>query len=186
MVKVNILLFLCLPNLVACCDDIEKNPGPKYSSLKFCHWNSNGLTAHDSNETSLLQAYIIQNNYDRICLWETFLNSWIQTNDDRISIDAYNWIRADHPSDSKRGGVCIYYKNHILLIKWDDIFTLDNCLATEIRSQGGKCFLICVYCSPSQNHDEFEDFCTIIFCSINATKIHYTHKHWQNNENKND
>ena len=69
-------------------------------------------------------------------------------------------LRADHPSDSKRGGVCIYYKEHIPLIKRDDISTLDNCLVTEIRSQGEKSFLSRVYRSPSQNHDEFEDFCT--------------------------
>ena len=31
---------------------------------------------------------------------------------------------------------------------------------TEIYSQGEKYFLTCVYRSPSQNHDEFEDFCT--------------------------
>ena len=43
-----------------------------------------------------------------------FLNSSIQTNDDRISIDGYNLIRTDNSSDSKRGGVCIYYKKHIL------------------------------------------------------------------------
>ena len=108
MVKVIMLLSLCLPNLLLCCGDIEKSPGPKYSSLKFYHWNLNGLTAHDSIKISLLQAYIIQNNYDIICLSETFLNSSIQTNDDRISIDGYNLIRADHPSDSKRGGVFIY------------------------------------------------------------------------------
>ena len=108
MVKVIMLLSLCLPNLLLCCGDIEKNPGPKYLSLKFYHWNLNGLTAHDSIKISLLQAYIIQNNYDIIFLSETFLNSSIQTNDDRISIDGYNLIRADHPSDSKRGGVCIY------------------------------------------------------------------------------
>ena len=126
MVKVIILLSFCLPNLLLCCGDIEKNPGPKYSSLKFCHWNLNGLTAHDSIKISLLQAYIIQNNYDIICLSETFLNSSIQTNDDRISIDGYNLIRADHPSDSKRGGVCIYYKEHIPPIKRDGICTLDN------------------------------------------------------------
>ena len=91
---------------------------------------------------------------------ETFLNSSIETNDDRISIDGYNLIRADHPSDSKRGGVCIYYKEHIPLIKRDDICTLDNCLVTEIRSQGEKCFLTCIYRSPSQSRDEFDDFCT--------------------------
>ena len=38
--------------------------------------------------------------------------------------------------------------------------SLDNCLVTEIRSQGEKCFLNCIYGSPSQSHDEFDDFCT--------------------------
>ena len=62
MVKVIILLSICLPNLLLCYGDVEKNPGPKYSSLKSYHWNLNGVTAHDSIKTSLLQAYIIQNN----------------------------------------------------------------------------------------------------------------------------
>ena len=35
------------------------------------------------------------------------MNSSIETNDDRISIDGYNLKQAFHPSDSKRGGVCI-------------------------------------------------------------------------------
>ena len=68
-------------------------------------------------------------------------------------------IRSDHPSDSTKGGVCIYYKEHISLIKRDDISTLDNCLVTEICSQNEKCFLTCLYCSPSQSHNEFENFC---------------------------
>ena len=58
-----------------------------------------------------------------------------------ITINGYNLIRLDHPIDSKRGGVCIYYKEHIPLIKRDDICTLDNCLVTEIRSKGEKYFL---------------------------------------------
>ena len=45
-------------------------------------------------------------------------------------------------------------------MKKDDICTLDNFLVTEIHSQGEKCFLTCIYCSPSQNHDEFDDLCT--------------------------
>ena len=75
MVKVIILLSLCLPNLLLCCGDIEKNPRPKYSSVKFCHWNLKGFRAHDSIKISLLQAYIIQNNYDIILLSETFVDS---------------------------------------------------------------------------------------------------------------
>ena len=46
------------------------------------------------------------------------------------------------------------------MFKRDDICTLDNCLMTEIFLQGEKCFLTCIYGSPSQIHDEFDDFCT--------------------------
>ena len=157
--KVIIFSFLCILNLLFQCGDIEKNPGPKYSSLKFCHWNLNGLRAHNSVKKSLLQAYLIQHNYDIVCISETFLNSTIQDDDESIKIDGYTLIRSDHPSDSKRGGVCIYYKEHIPLIKRDDLRTLDNCLVTEIRSQNEKCFLTCIYRSPSQSPDEFENFC---------------------------
>ena len=87
------------------------------------------------------------------------MNSSIQSVDDKIKIDGYNLIRSDHPSDLKRGGVCIYYKEHVPLIKCDDLCTLDNCLVTEIHSQNEKCFFSCIYRSPSQNRDEFENFC---------------------------
>ena len=69
------------------------------------------------------------------------------------------------------GGVCIYYKEHIPLILRDDINTLDNCMVTEIRSQNEKCFLTCIYRSPSQNHDEFKIFYTnfdILLNNING------------------
>ena len=46
------------------CGDIEKNPGPKYSSLRFCHWNLNGLTTHDCIKITLIQAYITDQNFD--------------------------------------------------------------------------------------------------------------------------
>ena len=72
---------------------------------------------------------------------ETFLNSSIQTSDNRILIDGYHLTKADHLSNSERGRVCIYYKDHIPLIKRDDICTLDHWLVTEIRLQGGKLFL---------------------------------------------
>ena len=143
--KITLFLGLCIPSLLFRCGDIEKNPGPKYSSLTFCHWNLNGLTAHDSIKISLLQAYVTQHNYDIICLSKTFLNSSIDSSDTRILIDGYNLIRSDHPSDSKRGSVCMYYKEHISLIKRDDIYTLDNCLVTEICSQSEKYFLTCIY-----------------------------------------
>ena len=45
--------------------DIEVNPGPKRSSnIKFCHWNLNGLAAHDFIKVPLIEAFITTSNID--------------------------------------------------------------------------------------------------------------------------
>ena len=134
--------------------------------MTFCQWNLNGLAAHDNIKISLLQAYVTQYNCDIICLSETFLHSSVQNDDYRIKIDGHKLIRSDHRSDSEKGEVCIYYKEHISLIKRNDIWTLDNGLVTEICSKNDKC----LYRSPSQSQDEFENFGTnfdILLSQIN-------------------
>ena len=47
---ITVFLLFFIQNLLSCCGDIEENPGPKYSPLTFCHWNLNGLAAHDSTK----------------------------------------------------------------------------------------------------------------------------------------
>ena len=44
----------------------------------------------------------------------------------------YGYVRAGQPYNTKKGGVCIYYKDFLPLIKNDDIADLKNCLVTEI------------------------------------------------------
>ena len=122
-------------NLLSQCGDIEKNPGFQYSSLSFYHWNLNGLTAHDCINPLWYKLILPIKIF---CLSEAFLNSSIQSYDHKLKIDGYNLIRFDHPSDSKKGGVCIYYKQRIPLISRDELCTLDNCVVTEIRSQSEK------------------------------------------------
>ena len=76
-----------------------------------------------------------------------------------IRTAGYNLIRSDRPSDSKKGGVCIYCNECISVIKWDDICALDNWLVTEVHSQNEKCFLTSLYHSPSQSQNEFANCC---------------------------
>ena len=90
--------------------------GPKNSYPTFCRWNLNGLTDHDSTKISLLQAYITQHIYGIVWLTETFLNSSIRSDDNRITIDVYDLIKSNHPSNSEKGGVCLYYNEHMPLI----------------------------------------------------------------------
>ena len=51
-------------------------------------------------------------NFDLICLSETFLNSSLQNDDDRLVLKGSKLVRADKPSDFKRG-VYIYFKESL-------------------------------------------------------------------------
>ena len=63
---------------------------------------------------SFLSAYISIHNLDISCLTETYYDSIISSNDSNSIIPGYDLYRADHPSNDKRGGICIYYKNCLL------------------------------------------------------------------------
>ena len=91
--------------------DIELNPGPsksKGNTVSVCHWNLNSITVLNFSKLTQLKAYISTYKYDFICLSETFLDSSIL-----VHIQGYNLVRTDHPDNTKRGGVCIYYKESL-------------------------------------------------------------------------
>ena len=104
-------------NFLSQCGNIKKNPGHKCSSLRFCFCNLNGLTAHDYIEITLIQGCITDQNFDTVCLPETFLNSSIQNDDRKLKIDDYNLIRFDHPCDSKMVEFVFNIKNIFLLLR---------------------------------------------------------------------
>ena len=71
--------------------------------------------------------------------------------------DGYKLIRSDHPSNTKRGGVCIYYKES-LVVRLVDITSLPECLVCEVTIQNKKGYVAVMYRSPSQSSIEFESF----------------------------
>ena len=116
--------------------DVEKKPGPEEekSDITFFQWNLNGLMAHNFVKVSLLQTLAVTTDYDIISLTETFLDSSIDDDDDdRIPIPGYNLLRFDHPSNTKRGGVFIYYKDNLPIIRRSYQCQLHECLVTEFR-----------------------------------------------------
>ena len=89
--------------------DIKENPGPKPNScdyLSICHWSLNSVSGHNVIKLSLLRAYISVNKIDIICLSETYLDSSISSDDVNLELRGYNLVRADNPTNTKRGGVC--------------------------------------------------------------------------------
>ena len=85
-----------------------------------------------------------------------FFNSEILTDDKNLQIPGYNIARVDYPSNTKRGGLCVYYKNS-LSMKLVDIKYLQECINLELIIRGNLCSFIILYRSPSQTHD-FQTF----------------------------
>ena len=107
-----------------------------------------------------------------LCLSETYLDSSIPSDDDNLELPGYNLVRADNPTNTKRGGVCIYYHNSLPL-KVIDIQLLNECINFEIRIGGKLCSFLCLYRSPSQTRDIFETFANNFELTLD-TKIHFS------------
>ena len=70
----------------------------------------------------------------------------------------YSMPTADHPSNSKRGGVCTYSKEPPSLIR-NYLSNMQEYLATGITVNNEKCFFTSIYSFASQNHQELDAFC---------------------------
>ena len=152
--------FPYLKIMLMICGDIKSNPGPTDvgdHNLSICHWNLNGLATNSFFKLSLLEAYNSVHDFDIICISETFLNSEISSDDPSLIIQGYTMARSDHPSNTKRGGVCIFYKEHLPFVIRTDIAHLEECLIGEIKIKNSKCFVTCLYRSPSQTADEIDN-----------------------------
>ena len=138
-------------NLLLLHGDIETNSGPNktYKSFSCCHWNVNSLTAYSMLKLSSIAAYYC------IFISETYLDSSIQSDDRDVSINGYNLIRADHTSNNKTGGVCIYYQES-LAVQLVKINYLNECLLYEVSFNNKKGYIAVLYRSPSQNRLELD------------------------------
>ena len=103
-----ILVFI---NLILLFGDIEEDPIPKTKpndNLSVCHWNVNSIPSHNFQKIAVVESFVAMHKFDIICISETFLNNTYE--DNYLNLGGYRLLRADHPSNAKRGEVCIYYK----------------------------------------------------------------------------
>ena len=99
-------------------------------------------------KVSLLSVYSSVHKFDIICLSKT------PSDDKNLEIAGYNLVRENHPSNSKRGGVCVYYKS-LLQFRVINVKYLQESISFELRIGGKFSYL---YRSPSQTQSEFETF----------------------------
>ena len=67
-------------------------------------------------------------------------------------------FRKDHPNDTSRGGVCLYYRENLPITRVKNLEILDEAIVCQISIKRKKIYFVVVYRSPSQTADEFNLF----------------------------
>ena len=104
------------------------------------HWNLNSLPAHYFSKLTQLKAYISIYKHDFICLSETYLDSSVH--DSLHEIDGHNLVRVDHPNDTKKRGVCIWYKES-LPVRIINLSYFEEALLLEMTCHNKKSNSVC-------------------------------------------
>ena len=142
---ISLVINFAFKLLLILCGDAEVKPGPgHWTSLSFCHWNLDSISAHDFVKVSLLAAHNAIHKFDIICLSVTFLNSSLQNDDHSLVSNGYKLVRTDNPSELKGRGVCIYFKES-LPIKVLNITNLHECLFCELSLNGRRSYIVSLY-----------------------------------------
>ena len=166
--SLNFLLFFA--------GDIETNPGPhRDNSLKFFHWNLNSICARGNIKISLIEAYNSVHRFDVIALSESMLNSSVNNEDIFIEGFSKEVYRSDHPSNSRKGGVCLYFREALPNKRRVDLELLQEFIVAEITIARKKIFFITLYRSPSQNSEQFEEFVTNLQTTIDQIQRERPH-----------
>ena len=74
-----------------------------------------------------------------------------------VDIQGYNLVRTDHRDNTKRGGVCIYYKES-LPVRVINLPYFKEALLLEMSFNKKKVIVSVTYRSPRQNSNQFELF----------------------------
>ena len=105
---------------------------------------------------SSIAAYNTIHKYDFVYISKPYLDSTVCTDDRDILINGYNLVRADHPSNNKRCGVCIYYQES-LAVQLVETNYLSKRLPCDVSINNKKGYTAVLYRSPSQNSLEFDN-----------------------------
>ena len=79
-----------------------------------------------------------------IYLSGTYLDSSYSDDNTQLNLKDFTLIRADNPHNCKKGGVSIYFKEHLAVCPISPL-NLNECLVLEINIQNKKGFVISLY-----------------------------------------
>ena len=140
---------------------IEPNPGPSSPpGFSFATFNIDSILARDGSKLSIIEGIDSINKFDIFGICETYLNKTVCNSKIELAGFSPDPIRSDCiVTDGRpRGGVCLFFKDHIPLKHRPDLEILEECIVCEILIKNKKFFYILIYRSPSQSPQSFSNF----------------------------
>ena len=123
------------------------------------------MLAHNRERFHLVEDFFVSNNTDIFCMSERFLDLSVDNIHNGLNINGYTFVRSDHSSNTKcSGGVANYHKDHKTISQLAEAMllfsSLNQSIALEVLLANNKRFLTALYRSPSQNKNQFDQFCS--------------------------
>ena len=136
--------FISLTNrlLLIKSGSVETNPGPKVSKFSFATWNIDSLLARDGSKKDCIEGIDSIHKFDIFCVCETYLTSEIPN--EKLMLQGFSPtpLRDDSKTTGRaKGGVCLYFKEHLPLKCRKVLESLDESIVVEIVLNRNK------YCS---------------------------------------
>ena len=135
-------------HLIHLSKDISKNPGQHFQNnfFNFMSWNLNSLANDNFHRVSLIEAHNSCFNYDLISICETSLNDsvkWPET-----LLDEYTFVPVNNTTNTRRGGVGLFYKNSLRLIIRNSL-SFGESIVVEVKFGRKKiCFTVFIEILP--------------------------------------
>ena len=112
-------------------NDIHMNPGPYcQNSFKFMNWNVNPLAKDNFKRVRLIEAHNAIFKHDLISICETCLNDTVEIPE--TLFNDYTVVQANHPNNSRHGGVGLFFKNSFPVIVRNDLL-FDESVVIELK-----------------------------------------------------
>ena len=115
--------------LILLSNDVHFNPGPPFQKDFFNFMSVNSLTNDNFQRVRLIEAH-----NDLISICESSLKDSVELPE--TLLNGYTFVPANHPSNTRRGGVRLFFKNSLPVFR--NVLSFDESIVIEL----GKEFLL--------------------------------------------
>ena len=160
----NILFFFyVIQILLIISGTVEINPGPHVSkNLSFAIWNLDSLPARDFARIPFIESLQTTYDVDIFGVCESMLTENISNEDILMNGFSPDPFRSDKDPDTRNGGVCMYFKEYLLINEGCDLEILPETIVAEIKLERKKVFIVLSYRHPNMSNEELVEYMSLL------------------------